>query len=348
MIINDIIEKLIKTHRLTIEEFEILLSHKDNEDVKDILRREALSLRHKYYGKKVFIRGLIEFTNYCKNNCLYCGIRRDNCNANRYRLTHEEILECCRDGYELGYRTFVLQGGEDPYFTDERLVELISAIKKQYSDCAVTLSFGERTRKSYELLKNAGVDRYLLRHETADEVHYQKLHPKEMSLTNRKRCLQDLKELGYQVGAGMMVGSPGQTLDLLAKDLYFLQQLEPHMVGIGPFIPHKDTCFADKNPGSIQLTLMLLSIVRIILPKVLLPATTALGTLDLQGREKGIMVGCNVVMPNLSPTVHRKDYALYDNKISTGEESAQSIANISERVKSIGYEIVKERGDYAN
>lgn len=260
-------------------------------------------------------------------------------------MSTEEILDCCENGYGLGFRTFVLQGGEDPFYTDEMMAEMIRKIKARYPDCALTLSIGEKPYESYRLFKEAGADRYLLRHETADEAHYRKLHPENMSLSNRKRCLYDLKKLGYQVGAGFMVGSPGQTDEELAEDLLFLEELKPQMVGIGPFIPHHDTQFAKKRPGSVEQTLFLLSVIRILLPKVLLPATTALGTIDPRGREKGLLAGANVVMPNLSPLKNRKQYDLYDNKICTGEEAAECRGCLSRRVESVGYRLVQERGD---
>lgn len=332
---------------MTKEEYIELLKHWNDPLKKEVLRKEAVSLREKYYGDGIFVRGLIEFTNYCKNNCYYCGIRRDNHNVKRYRLSKEEILECCTYGYQLGFRTFVLQGGEDPYFSDERMVDLVSSIKKQHPDCAVTLSIGEKSYESYLAYRKAGADRYLLRHETACETHYGILHPCEMKLVVRKQCLKDLKSLGYQTGAGFMVGSPGQTFETLADDLVFLQELQPEMAGIGPFIPHHDTIFAKESAGSVDFTLFLLSVVRIILPKVLLPATTALGTMDENGREKGIMHGANVVMPNLSPLKNRKQYELYDNKISTGEESAEGLKNLEKRVESIGCHIIYSRGDFA-
>ncbi len=330
----------------TKEEFIELLKLAGNEAAVKRLADEAVRIRKEVYGTAVFIRGLIEFTNYCKNDCYYCGIRRSNKNASRYRLSEEEILACCANGYALGFRTFVLQGGEDPYYTDERIVGLIRRIKAAYPDCALTLSIGEKSYESYRAFREAGADRYLLRHETATEDHYKSLHPKEMLLTVRKKCLYDLKELGYQVGAGFMVGSPGQTLEHLAEDLLFLRKLQPQMVGIGPFIPHHDTPFADEQAGSVQLTLFLLSVLRILLPHVLLPATTALGTADTAGREKGILVGANVVMPNLSPVENRKLYELYDNKICTGEEAAESREGLSRRMEAIGYELVTDRGDY--
>lgn len=299
----------------------------------------AVSVRDKYYGRKIFVRGLIEFTNYCKNNCYYCGIRADNKSAHRYRLTKEQIMECCMKGHELGFNTYVLQGGEDMYFTDKMLCDIISQIKQKYPDCAVTLSIGEKSRESYKAYKDAGADRYLLRHETADTEHYGKLHPKEMSLENRKKCLYTLRELGYQVGAGFMVGSPYQTNEALAEDLQFLKELRPHMVGIGPFIPQKDSPFADKIGGSLELTLTMLALTRLMLPKVLMPSTTALGTIDSMGREKGFSAGANVVMPNLSPSGVRKDYALYDNKICTGDEEAQCIMSLKKRIERAGYEM---------
>ena len=341
----DTVEKFLKDHSLSLEEYRELLGRWQEEDVRQILISEAVKLRKKYYQDKVFTRGLIEYTNYCKNNCYYCGIRKGNHNAQRYRLTKEEILECCKQGYELGFRTFVLQGGEDPYYTDEKMADIIRSIRESYTDCAITLSIGEKSYESYRLFREAGADRYLLRHETANEEHYRKLHPPQMSLANRMKCLYELKELGYQVGAGFMVGSPGQTLDCIARDLVFLQELKPQMVGIGPFIPHHDTEFANEPAGSVDLTLFLLSVIRIMLPKVLLPATTALGTMDPRGREKGLSVGANVVMPNLSPVMNRKKYDLYDNKICTGEEAAECRGCLGRRVESVGYRLVNERGD---
>nr|MCR5429275.1 [FeFe] hydrogenase H-cluster radical SAM maturase HydE [Lachnospiraceae bacterium] len=284
---------------------------------------------------------------YCRNNCYYCGIRAGNACAERYRLTPEEIAVCADQGYELGFRTFVLQGGEDPWYTDETLAGIIRELKRRHPDCAVTLSIGERSRESYRLLREAGADRYLLRHETANPEHYARLHPPSMSFENRIRCLRDLKELGYQVGAGFMVGSPGQTDEDLANELVFLKELRPQMVGIGPFIPHKDTPFADESGGTAELTVFLLSLIRLTLPDVLLPATTALGTVDPLGREKGIEAGANVLMPNLSPVGVRKKYMLYDNKICTGEEAAQCIECLKNRIKRTGCEIVTARGDHA-
>lgn len=338
-------EKLIQNHELTKEEYVKLLGFSSDPEVCELLKKKAVELKKKYYGDQVYVRGLIEFTNYCKNNCYYCGIRAGNRHAKRYRLTQEEILSCCEEGYRLGFRTFVLQGGEDPYDTDERMLAIIREIKRRFPDCALTLSIGEKTRESYRLFREAGADRYLLRHETANEEHYQKLHPASMSLAKRKQCLYDLKELGYQVGAGFMVGSPEQSLENIAEDLIFLKELNPEMVGIGPFIPHHDTIFADKTAGSVDLTIFLLAVIRILLPKVLLPATTALGTMDPQGREKGFLAGANVVMPNLSPVKNRKQYELYDNKICTGDEAAQSLASLSARIEKVGYHLVTDRGD---
>lgn len=341
----NVIDRFLGEHRLTEEEYIELLEYWNDEEAFARLKEEAVRIRKKYYGNKVYTRGLIEFTNYCRNNCYYCGIRRDNRNIVRYRLTKEEILECCHIGYELGYRTFVLQGGEDSWYKDEYIAAIIQDIKKHYPDCALTLSIGEKSFESYKLFRQAGADRYLLRHETADEELYRSLHPASMSLDNRKQCLYNLKELGYQVGAGFMVGSPGQTLTHLAKDLAFLQELGPEMVGIGPFIPHHDTVYANEAAGSVRMTLFLLAVIRIMLPTVLLPATTALGTLDPMGREKGLLVGANVLMPNLSPVENRKLYELYDNKICTGDEAAECRHCLQRRVESIGHYLVKERGD---
>ncbi len=337
-------EALERGEHLSREQWRILLEEREPERI-EFIRERASALRDRIYGKKVYVRGLIEFTNYCKNDCLYCGIRRSNKNAVRYRLTKEQILECCATGHSLGFRTFVLQGGEDPYFTDERLVDIVRAIKTGFPDCALTVSVGEREQESYRRLREAGADRYLLRHETANDAHYRSLHPEEMSPAHRKECLRSLKKLGFQTGAGFMVGSPGQTVDTLIDDLEFLRELKPEMVGIGPFIPHHETQFAGEKAGDVELTLFLLSVIRIMLPKVLLPATTALGTMDVRGREKGLLAGANVIMPNLSPKENRKDYELYDNKICTGEEAAECRQCLSRRVESVGCHIVTDRGD---
>lgn len=343
--LHQIIDKIREQQNISREELELLLTTEDKDGL-EYLRVSAREVADAVYGKQVFIRGLIEFTNYCKNDCLYCGIRRSNAKADRYRLTKEEILSCCDNGYELGFRTFVLQGGEDGYFTDDRICDLVSSIKKRYPDCAVTLSIGEKERASYQAFFDAGADRYLLRHETADEAHYRSLHPAEMSLAHRKQCLWDLKEIGYQVGCGFMVGSPNQTVDTLYEDLQFIKELGPHMVGIGPFIPQKDTPFGEKQAGTLDQTLRLLSIIRLIHPHVLLPSTTALGTIHPLGREKGIQAGANVVMPNLSPVAVRGRYQLYDNKICTGDEAAECRHCMSSRMESVGYQVVVSRGDY--
>ncbi len=309
------------------------------------LFERARQVRENIYGKDVYIRGLIEFSNICRNDCLYCGIRKSNDRAERYRLTPEEILACAKEGYELGFRTFVLQSGEDMWFTTERLEALIRSLKTAYPDCAVTLSVGEREEEEYRRWFEAGADRYLLRHETADERHYASLHPAGMSLSHRKKCLYTLREIGYQVGAGFMVGSPGQTTEHLVSDIRFLQDLKPHMIGIGPFLAHRDTPFAAEPNGSYGRTLVLLGILRLLFPGVLLPATTALGTIAPDGREKGLLAGANVLMPNLSPSCVREKYKLYDNKICTGDESASSRSCLERRVESVGYRIVTARGD---
>lgn len=342
--IESLIYKLRDTHSLTLAEYETLLSHRDS-DSAGLLAALALVEKQKIYGNDIYIRGLIEVSNICKNDCYYCGIRKSNPHCDRYRLTAEDILACCAEGYDLGFRTFVMQGGEDGSFTDGFLVPLIQEIKRRYPDCAITLSLGERSRESYRLLKEAGADRYLLRHETADKAHYGKLHPASLSWENRMRCLQDLKELGYQVGCGFMVGSPYQTTEMLAKDLKFIETFQPDMCGIGPFIPHKDTPFRDHPAGDVELTCYLLSILRLIQPTLLLPATTALGTLLENGREKGILAGANVVMPNLSPSAVRRKYMLYDNKLSDGAESAQALDSLRKRMESIGCTVVVARGD---
>ena len=335
---------LSEKHHLSLSSFERILRERTEAD-EELAHQLARECTEKYYGRGVYTRGLIEFTNYCKNNCHYCGIQRGNKEVERYRLSKEEILSCCEEGYRLGFRTFVLQGGEDPYFTDEKIVEIVQAIKKAFPDCAVTLSIGEKSRASYEKYFLAGADRYLLRHETADREHYQYLHPKELSWEHRMRCLKDLKEIGFQVGCGFMVGSPHQTAKTLAKDLYFIQEFQPDMCGIGPFIPQHATVFAKETAGTLQDTLFLLSLLRLIHPNMLIPATTALGTIDKRGRELGILSGANVLMPNLSPTAVRKKYLLYDNKICTGDESAQCRACLSRRMESVGAHLLVDRGD---
>lgn len=341
----EIIDQIKNEQTIYREQLQTLLATTDEQAI-NYLRDTARKVADDIYGKQVFIRGLIEFTNYCKNDCIYCGIRRSNPNAQRYRLTEEEILSCCANGYELGFRTFVLQGGEDPYFTDERICNIVAKIKQDYPDCAVTLSIGEKDKASYQAFYDAGADRYLLRHETADEAHYQSLHPAEMSFQHRIQCLYDLKEIGYQVGCGFMVGSPGQTVGTLYEDLMFIKKLQPHMVGIGPFIPQKDTPFGQEPAGTMEQTLRLLSIIRLIHPHVLLPSTTALGTIHPLGREKGIQAGANVVMPNLSPVAVREKYKLYDNKICTGDEAAECRHCMARRMESVGYQVVVSRGDF--
>lgn len=347
MRIKELMDKLETEHCLSRDEYVCLLDTIGPEEEQDLYKR-ARRTALQQYGSRIFVRGLMEFTNYCKNNCYYCGIRRGNQKASRYRLTPEQIMECCAAGYNLGFRTFVLQGGEDPWFTDEKIAYLVELIKKNYPDCALTLSIGEREYEAYKLWFDAGADRYLLRHETADACHYASLHPPGMSAEHRQRCLENLKTIGYQTGCGLMVGSPFQTSEHIAMDLEYIYRLQPEMVGIGPFIPHHDTPFKDRSPGTLRQTLLLLAIVRLILPAVLLPATTALGTIEANGRELGVLAGANVVMPNLSPLDVRKKYMLYDNKISTGAEAAANIKELKTRMEAIGYEVVTERGDHVS
>ena len=340
-----LIDKLERQRVLEKEEFMALLEGRSDE-LAAYLFIKARAIRQRAYGNSVYMRGLIEFTNYCKNDCYYCGIRRSNKHADRYRLSKEDILSCCEEGYALGFRTFVLQGGEDGHYTDTLLCDIVRSIKAAYPDCAVTLSVGERSTESYQALFDAGADRYLLRHETANPAHYAKLHPASLSIENRKRCLWDLKRIGFQVGTGFMVGSPGQTVENLAEDLLFIHELQPQMVGIGPFIPHHDTPFAGETGGTVELTIFLIGVLRLMLPQALLPSTTALGTIDPLGREKGIQAGANVVMPNLSPRAVREKYLLYDNKICTGDEAAECRYCMQRRMESIGYEVVVSRGDF--
>lgn len=337
-------EKLENTHSLQTDEYEYLINNFDDESAQ-LLAEKAVRARKTVYGRDIYIRGLIEISNYCKNDCLYCGIRRSNTSCERYRLTREEILECCSEGYKLGLRTFVMQGGEDNRFGNEFICSLVKEIKALYPDCAVTLSLGEKSFSSYKKLREAGTDRYLLRHETADKEHYKKLHPENMSFEKRMECLESLKKTGFQTGCGFMVGSPFQTSLTLAKDLKFIEEFKPEMCGIGPFIPHNATPFKEHVAGSVELTCYLLSIIRLIQPEILLPSTTALATLLPDGHERGIQAGANVIMPNLSPSSVRKKYELYNNKKSFGDEAAQSIEILKSKMNAVGYRIVTARGD---
>lgn len=339
-----LIDRLAKDHVLTGDELLDLLDNMSEDDI-TYLHEKASSVKQQYYGDTVYMRGLIEFTNYCTNDCMYCGIRRSNGNVDRYRLTEAQILECCQVGYDLGYRTFVLQGGEDPYFTDERLVNIIKHMKQSYPTCAITLSFGEQSYDTYAKYYEAGADRYLLRHETNSRHLYEALHP-DMSYDNRIECLNNLKDIGFQVGAGFMVGLPNQTNADFVNDLKFLKSLQPHMVGIGPFMPQQDTPLKDAKSGTAEQTYIMLSLVRLLLPDVLLPATTALGSIHPKGRENGLKAGANVVMPNLSPTNVRDKYLLYDGKICTGDEAAHCRGCIERRINSAGFVVDMGRGDH--
>ncbi|MBD5087712.1 MAG: [FeFe] hydrogenase H-cluster radical SAM maturase HydE [Clostridiales bacterium] len=344
MRIKELITNLGRNEKLEREEFRWILTEIKEQEIEWIKKR-ARNIADEVYGKNIYLRGLIECSNYCKNDCYYCGIRCSNKSVNRYRLNRKEILECCKEGYELGFRTFVIQGGEDPYYTDNRLVEIIANIKSNFPECAITLSLGERDRESYRRLKEAGADRYLLRHETANPEHYAKLHPDKMSWKYRRQCLYWLKELGYQVGCGFMVGTPYQTVDDLVEELFFLKEIEPQMIGIGPFLSHRETPFRKEKNGSLTMTLLLLSLIRIMHKRVLLPATTALATLDANGRELGILAGANVLMPNLSPVSQREKYTLYDGKVCMGDEAAECRMCLEKRLENIGYHSVVDRGD---
>ena len=342
--LKSLVDKLEVNQSLAIEEYVALIDGY-NSSIAQYAAEKAMQKKEQFYGNKVYIRGLIEISNICKNDCYYCGIRKSNASCERYRLTKEEIMNCCEQGYELGFRTFVLQGGEDGYFSDTVMCDIVSSIHEKYQDCAITLSLGERSKESYKRLLLAGASRYLLRHETAEKEHYDKLHPTNMSFENRMQCLQELKDIGYQTGCGFMVGSPYQTSEMLAKDLKFIENFKPQMCGIGPFIPHMDTMYKEKKAGSVELTCYLLSLIRLIHPRILLPATTALGTLDEKGREKGILAGANVVMPNLSPVSVRNKYQLYDNKANLGAEAAEGLEELKNRMKAISHEVVCDRGD---
>lgn len=343
--IRAIVDTIRNTQDINLEQLSAILDTDDREAI-DYLQAQAREVAQSIYGNAVYMRGLIEFSNHCRNNCRYCGIRRDNRLAERYRLDDDTILECCRLGYSCGLRTFVLQGGEDGHYTDERMVALVQRIRTEFPDCAITLSLGERSRDSYQHLFDAGANRYLLRHETADPDHYAHLHPAEMSWEHRMQCLRDLRDIGYQVGAGFMVGSPGQTHATLLNDLHFIRDFRPEMCGIGPFIAAQHTPFAHEPNGSVEQTLRLLSLIRLLHPHVLLPATTALGTLNAFGRERGIQAGANVVMPNLSPTENRPKYSIYDGKICLGDDISHCRSCLETRIASVGYRMVVDRGDY--
>lgn len=344
---TNLVDKLFSDKKLSIDEYTFLLKYMDD-DTAMYLKQLASIRREQIYNNKIFIRGLIEISNYCKNNCLYCGIRKDNSKIKRYRLTKEEILSCCDKGYDLGFRTFVLQGGEDPYYSDDLLVDIIKEIKSKFDNIAITLCLGERSYESYKKLYDAGANRYLLRHETADKEHYSLLHSNYMDYNERFRCLNDLKDIGYQVGCGFMVGSPHQTYKTLAKDLKFIEEFSPDMCGIGPYISHKDTPFRDYFSGDVKTTYYLLSIIRLIKPEILLPATTAVATLDIFGRENAVLCGANVIMPNLSPKDVKSKYEIYENKVCFGDESAENIDALKERMNNIGFEIVVDKGDIKN
>lgn len=340
-----LIERLHRERTLSSDEFRILLDGCSADDL-DFINEIARTETQKVFGNRVYVRGLIEIGNCCHNDCYYCGIRRSNRNVERYRLDKDEILECCKEGYKLGFRTFVLQGGEDNYMNDERITDIVASIRGLYSDVAITLSLGEKPEEAYRMFYNAGANRYLLRHETHNPKHYSQLHPDNMSLTNRLQCLQNLKNIGYQTGTGIMVGSPGQTIDNIVEDIKFIEEFKPQMIGIGPFIPHCDTPFASHSAGSLETTLLLLSIFRLMHPNALIPSTTALASISPDGREKGILAGANVVMPNLSPSYQRKKYSLYNNKASMGAEAAEGLALLEQKLDKIGYIIDYGRGDY--
>jgi biotin synthase len=342
---TELIKKLDAEKALSREEWRQLIGTFTDGD-REFARSIAQGIALERFGRGIFFRGIVEFTNFCKNDCLYCGIRRDDRGVQRYRLEKDDILDCCRSGWAAGFRTFVLQGGEDPFYTDDLMAEIVSAIRAEFPTCAITLSIGEKSRESYQRFFDAGANRYLLRHETASKEHYGKMHPPDQTFENRMRCLRDLKDIGYQTGAGMMVGAPYQTVETLTDDMLFLGSFRPEMIGMGPFIPHHGTPFRDFPAGSTTDTLMLLSLCRIMLPDVLLPATTALGTLSGDGRKLGVLAGANVIMPNLSPVADRKKYMLYDNKAITGDDAAESLSVLQKHLDEIGYHLVVSRGDY--
>ena len=338
-------QRLVCERTLTTEQFRALIELCDDLTL-DYLRQEAVRTARGRFGFGIFVRGLIEISSFCRNNCYYCGLRRNNPSAERYRLTHEQIMECCEQGYNAGFRTFVMQGGEDGQLTDEWLENIITDIRHTYPDTAITLSLGERSRESYERLFAAGANRYLLRHEAADKELYNSLHPTEMSYENRITCIENLKAIGYQTGMGMMIGVKGQSIDSLVQDLQLLERLQPQMIGIGPFIPHHDTPLGENPAGDLRLTLLMLAIVRIMFPDALIPSTTALATLSSEGRKMGILSGANVVMPNLTPLSERRKYAIYENKASSGSEAVEGLQALERELNEIGYHIDYSRGDF--
>ena len=341
----ELIKRLATSEEIRHDEWMRLLTSLNGEE-REYLRSSAADAAVENFGRGIYVRGLIEISSYCRNNCYYCGLRCSNANAQRYRLSKEEVLECCEYGAGLGFSTFVLQGGEDPKQNDAWIAEVTAEIRSRYPDKAITLSVGERSSEAYSAFRRAGADRYLLRHETRNDSHYSELHPASMSAANRRECLAELKRLGFQTGTGMMIGSPGQNAQHLAEDLMFIDSLKPQMIGIGPFIPAKDTPFSNHTAGSVETTLLLISLLRLRHPKALIPATTALATLSEQGRLKGILSGANVVMPNLSPSCVRAKYSIYDNKAGYGCESADGLAALEAELSTIGYHIDFGRGDY--
>lgn len=342
--IETIFKKIDEGRGLDRADLRYLLENR--ETVEEAVFEKARAVSDRHFHKKIYVRGLIEFSNYCHNNCYYCGIRRDNDEVARYRLTAEEMEAAVAVGAQAGFQTFVLQGGEDAYFTDERLADWLRRIKKIQPGCAITLSVGERSRESYARLKEAGADRFLLRHETYDPEHYKKLHPKEMDRDRRLACLYELKALGYQVGSGFMVGSPYQSTENLVEDFMFLQKLQPAMIGIGPYVRHHATPFRDFENGSVELTAMCIAILRLLFPTANIPSTTAMQTLAADGRNRGILAGANVFMPNLSPPRVRESYALYDNKAAFALEAAENLRDLKAQIAELGYEIVMSRGDF--
>ena len=339
---NTIIQKAKETHELSRDEIIALLK---DDSINEELFKAADEVRKKYLGDEVHLRGLIEFTNICKRNCMYCGLRRDNKSLNRYRLSHEEIIDFAKKAVSYGYKTLVLQGGEDDYYTVERLVPIVKDLKAL--GVALTLSIGERPFEEYEALKKAGADRFLLRIETTDKELYEKLDP-GMSHENRIQCLKNLRKLGYEVGSGCLVGLPGQKIESLADDILFFKELDVDMNGIGPFIPNEDTPLKDAEGGQFELALKVMAIVRLLLPDINIPATTAMETLNKQGRVIALQCGANVVMPNVTEGEYRKLYALYPGKICTGDTPAHCRGCISGKIRGIGRIVSDGPGFRAN
>lgn len=328
-----LIEKASTLHRLEREELIALL---EDENCNQNLFEAADSVRKNFVGDEIHLRGLIEFSNICKNNCCYCGLRRDNRKISRYRLENAEILELAAHGAAMGLKTIVLQSGEDAYYGCERLCEIIRGIKRL--NVALTLSIGEKSLEDYQAYHAAGADRFLLRIETTDRTLYER-HDPEMSWEARRQCLTDLRRAGLEVGSGCLVGLPGQTVASLADDILFFKEIEADMIGIGPFIPHPDTPLGDASGGRLETALKVMALTRLLLPDINIPATTAMETLAQDGQIRALKAGANVIMPNITLTDYRRYYELYPGKSATGYTPDESLKKVVAKIESIGRKV---------